>query len=105
MVYVREAHPADGWQMEANEKDDVIFAQPTTLDERRAVATACCERLEVAMPAVLDDMNDTVDTLYAGWPERIYIVNADGRIAYAGRRGPWGFKPDDVRAWLERSVR
>lgn len=27
-VYIQEAHPADGWQMEPNETESVIFNQP-----------------------------------------------------------------------------
>jgi len=34
MVYVREAHPTDGWVMESNAKVGVAVKQPTTYDER-----------------------------------------------------------------------
>jgi hypothetical protein len=104
MVYVQEAHPADGWQMESNESEDVVFNQPKSLDERRGIAKACCERMEVGMPTVVDDMNNTVDALYAAWPERMFILDTGGRVAYAGKRGPWGFKPEEVERWLKRNI-
>jgi hypothetical protein len=31
-------------------------------------------------------------------------VGRDGKIAYAGGQGPWGFKPDEVADWLKANV-
>lgn len=56
------------------------------------------------MPCLVDTMQNTVDTAYAGWPERLFVVDKGGRIAYAGDQGPWGFKTDDVAQWLEKNV-
>ena len=28
IVYVKEAHPGDEWQMEINEEENVVFSQP-----------------------------------------------------------------------------
>lgn len=103
-VYIREAHPADEWQMDANVKDGVVINQPRTQVERAAAASDACSALKLTMPAVVDTLDDNVDNLYAGWPERLFVVDADGKIAYAGSRGPWGFKPEEVEAWLTRNV-
>jgi hypothetical protein len=46
------------------------------------------------MPVFVDEMDNTVSEAFAAWPERIYVVDAAGRIAYAGAPGPWGFDPD-----------
>ena len=45
------------------------------------------------MPVLVDDMGDAVSTAFASWPERIYVIDADGRIAFAGGPGPWEFDP------------
>ncbi len=103
-VYIREAHPSDGWQMPTNEQENVVFAQPRTVAERRGVAQACCERMKVSMPCVVDEIDNRVDNAYAAWPERFFVVGADGRIAYAGEQGPWGFKPAEVEKWLKKHV-
>ena len=29
-------------------------------------------------------------------PDRLYLVGKDGKITYAGGRGPRGFKPDEL---------
>lgn len=104
-VYVSEAHPSDGWQMESNEKEGVVFEQPVTIARREEIARQCCAQLKLSMPCVVDTMDNAVDALYAGWPERLFVIAADGRIAYAGGPGPFGFKPDDVERWLERNVK
>lgn len=90
--------------MPANERDRVLFEQPATLARRSDVATECCARLKLSMPTVVDGIDNAVDEQYAGWPERVFIVAADGRIAYAGGVGPFGFQPQEVEAWLRRHV-
>src|ERR1700741_2071908 len=89
-VYIQEAHPSDGWQTDANVQEDVVLPQPQKWVERQGGARPCCERLDISMPTVVDTMDNKVDNLYAGWPERIFIVDRDGKIAYAGNQGPWG---------------
>jgi len=103
-VYIREAHPDDEWQLDSNRDDDVVLVQPATFGERREVAETCSTSLALTMPCVVDDIDDRVDDAYAGWPERLFVVDTDGRIAYRGTQGPFGFEPDEVTAWLRRHV-
>ena len=103
-IYIREAHPTDGWQMEANIAQAVLFAQPTTSNEREAVAAACSRDLDLTIPALLDDMQNTADELYRGWPERLYVLGPDGRVTYQGAKGPYGFNPDELEEALSRDA-
>jgi len=41
------------------------------------------------MPVLVDGMDDAVSEAFAAWPERIYVVDANRRIAFAGGPGPW----------------
>ena len=95
-VYIQEAHPEDGWQTFTNINDDVRFMTPKTIDERADLAEMCVLRLNLEMPMALDHMSDEVDELYRAAPERLYLVDAEGRIAYRGGLGPWDF---DVEEW------
>ena len=95
-IYIAEAHPEDGWQVPHNLEDDVIFYQPKTIEERGVVAEACMLKLDLKMPTLLDDMVDSTDRVYAALPERLYVIDTDGNIAYKGAMGPWGF---DVAEW------
>ena len=103
-VYIREAHASDEWQMEDNIKDDVVFAQPKEDTERKSVATSCSTRLKLSMPVLVDKIDNRVDSIFAAWPERMFVIGRDGKIAYAGKQGPWGFKPEEVAVWLKTSV-
>ena len=74
------------------------------MDERIEVAQACTLGLDLNIPTLLDEMTNTVDEAYAALPDRLYVVDADGRIAYRSGPGPMGFRSDDceqaIRALL-----
>lgn len=99
-VYIREAHPTDEWQMKSNLKDDVCYAQPKTLQQRVAIANDFIKRFHYPLPFGIDDMNNAATNAYAAWPERIYIVDEHGRIAYAGGLGPFNYRPEEACDWL-----
>ena len=104
VVYIREAHPDDEWQTKANKRDKVVFVQPTKLAERNKVATVCSANLNLSIPFVVDKMDNKVNESYAGWPDRIYIVDKDGKIAYKGAPGPRGFKVQEMADKLTKLV-
>lgn len=89
-VYIQEAHPANGWQMPENKTERVLFNRPKNWNERKSVAKACCSKLRLSMPCVVDTIDNEVDNLYAGWPERLFAIDRAGRIAYAGKQGAVG---------------
>ena len=99
-VYVREAHPTDEWQMKSNLKDDVCYAQPKTLEQRVIIANDFIKRFKFSLPFGIDDMNNAANDAYAAWPERIYIIDESGHIAYRGGIGPFNYKPEEAREWL-----
>jgi type I thyroxine 5'-deiodinase len=101
-VYILEAHPSDVWQMQSNIKDKVVFASPKDEEERALVAGACVRKLGIKFPAALDGFDNTVEKAYTGWPDRIYLIDAKGRVAYKSRPGPFGFEPDELAASLKR---
>ncbi len=100
-VYILEAHPSDVWQMESNIKDKVVFASPKDYEERSLVAGACVRKLGIKFPAVVDGFENSTEKAYTGWPDRIYLIDAKGRIVYKSRPGPFGFKPQELRSALE----
>jgi hypothetical protein len=95
-VYVREAHPSDGWRMASNDRAGISIPQPRSKGERAAVATRCCRALNVSMPLLVDEIDDRVGHLYSGMPDRLYVIGRDGRVVYKGGRGPFGFNPGEM---------
>src|SRR5215813_10537196 len=99
-IYVREAHPTDGWQLPGNIQEGITIRQPRTQDERVAVAQKCCSALSMSMPLLVDAIDDRVGHAYSGMPDRLYVIDRDGRVAYKGGRGPFGFKPGEMEQSL-----
>lgn len=104
VVYIREAHPEEGWVVTPNRDDGIVVNDPTTDEERHDVAVACALRLEIRMPVVIDPIDDRLARAYGGLPDRLYLVGRGGRVAFQGERGPMGFRPDDLRAAIEREL-
>ena len=99
-IYIREAHPTDGWQMASNDAFGIKFSQPKSFDERIGIATKCKASIDFAMPLVVDKIDNRTENAYSAFPDRLYIVDIDGKVAFKGGRGPFGYQPE----MLEQSV-
>jgi len=101
VVYITEAHPSDVWQMQSNIKDKVVLASPKDEEERALVAGACVRKLGIQIPAVIDEFGNSTERAYTGWPDRLYLIDRQGRVSYKGGPGPFGFHPSELRSALE----
>ena len=99
-VYVREAHPIDGWRMTSNDDVEIAIAQPKTFEERLGVANTCHAKLKMSIPLLVDEIDDRVGNAYSGMPSRLYIIDKSGKIAFKSGRGPFGFKPGELEQSL-----
>ena len=104
VVYIQEAHASDVWQMQQNIRQQVIIASPKDFEERSEVAGACVRNLGIQIPAVVDDFQNSTEEAYTGWPDRLYLISRGGRVDYKSGAGPFGFKPKELAAALERAV-
>ena len=102
VVYITEAHPSDLWQTQSNFKVNVVFASPRNQEERASLAGTCVRKLGIEIPALLDEFGNSTEASYTAWPERIYLIDRGGRIAYKSKPGPYGFKPDELKAALQK---
>ena len=115
-IYIREAHPVDGWWLGGGLPGFVFFRlrkskaatdvyDPQTIAERRAVAGQCETALQYGIRTCVDEMGDAVNKAYAAYPTRLYLVGLDGRVVYAGGLGPFGFKPAELGRAIEEYLR
>ncbi len=104
VVYIREAHPEDGWVVSMNRSDGIEIVDPTTNAEREAVATTCAIRLQIEMPVVIDDVDDRIASAYGALPDRLYLVGRGGQVAYQGEPGPFGFQPAELEKAIEAAL-
>jgi len=111
-IYMREAHPTDGWwlgggllglllRMKGTKAIKDVH-DPKTMAERKQVAARCESDLKYGIPTLVDGMDDPVNRAYAAMPTRMYLVGTDGRVVYAGGLGPWGFKPHELKDAIEK---
>jgi peroxiredoxin len=100
LIYVREAHPKDGWWMLSNQRVKIDLPQPTTNEERWEVAQTCQQHLDLDLPFLVDTVDDRVGATWSGMPNRLYLIDRDGKIAFKNGRGPFGFKPRELEQAL-----
>ncbi len=83
--------------MQSNVRDRVVFASPKNEEERASLAGTCVRRLGIKFPAVLDEFGNSTERAYTGWPDRIYLIDSQGRVAFKTKPGPFGFKSELLR--------
>lgn len=96
VVYIAEAHSSDGWAFSNN----YDINQHKSLEDRLSAARILVQK-DPLCPVVVDEMSDCTAMKYGALPERLYVL-LDGKVVYKGGMGPWGYKPLEVRAFLEK---
>lgn len=99
-VYIKEAHPSDGWKSKGNERVGISIKQANQFDERVKAAEQCCGALELTIPMVVDGIDNRVAEAYSGFPDRLYVIDRQGTIAFKSGRGPFGFIPAEMEQEL-----
>ena len=101
LVYIKEAHAADSkWPIPI--KNEEAVHTPKTFGERKSIAAKCMTKLDIKLPCLVDKIDNAAGDAYAAWPDRIFVVDEQGKIAVRAERGPWGFKPgvEETSKWL-----
>ena len=84
-------------------RDNIVFADPKTSEERSMVAESCVRKLGIKIPALVDQVGDGVEAAYTGWPDRLYLIGVDGKVKFKSAAGPFGFYPAQLAAALATS--
>ena len=61
-------------------------------------------RLQTRIPTLLDDVDDAVGSAYGGWPDRLYLIDRAGRVAFQGDVGPFGFRPEELARAIDAEL-
>uniref|UniRef100_A0A1A8MQ43 Iodothyronine deiodinase n=1 Tax=Nothobranchius pienaari TaxID=704102 RepID=A0A1A8MQ43_9TELE len=96
VVYIAEAHPADGWAFSNN----IDINQHRSLEHRLEAAQILVQN-EPLCPVVVDVMSNVAAEKYGAQPERLYVLQAR-KVLYKGSMGPWGYSPQEVRSVLQK---
>lgn len=52
------------------------------------------------VPLIVDGIDNRVGDAYSGFPDRLYLIDTDGKVACKGGRGPFGFIPQELEQAL-----
>ena len=105
IVYIKEAHPEDGWALTYNRRAGIALQDPRSTPERTEAAHSCAVRMRTSIPVLIDEIDNEVARQYGGWPDRLYLIGEDGRIAFQGAEGPFGFKPELLEQAIQADLR
>ncbi len=86
--------------MESNDRVGVAVAQPKSNFQRAEVAARCHDLLEMNMPVLVDGIDDRVGRAYSGMPDRLYVIDREGKVAFKSGRGPFRFTPGEMEQAL-----
>ena len=82
LVYIREAHGDSSWQSTANERQGVNLRDAADLEQKRSYAAMCRSKLKIRYPAVVDEMDGTVEKRWSAFPSRVYVIDRAGRVVF-----------------------
>ncbi len=101
IVYISEAHAEDDKYPVPYAKE-LGIKEHKTYGERCLVANRLLSDKKLTIPCLVDTIDNQVQKIYKGWPDRVFLVRKDGRLGVAAGRGPWGFEPGLIEAgeWL-----
>jgi len=88
-----------------NVKDGIVITDPKSVEERRQVAKDFTSQFKLTLPILIDAIDDAAEKAFAGWPDRIYVLDAQGKVAFKGQPGPRGFKVDEVAPELDKLLK
>ena len=98
-VYIFEAHPKNGWSIYRHCAD---VEQPVSLEQRSALAKKTFElskRTGQFVEAV-DDLDNRAMHLFSAFPERLYVLDEQGKVLYKGGVGPHHYDCDELEEFL-----
>jgi type I thyroxine 5'-deiodinase len=107
LVYIQESHP--GMILSVPTKSGgkelrvipLITSETESLDNLRKLV----QLGELTVPAGIESPANSVNRDYAAYPNRIYVVDVNGRVVFKGAPGPTGFKVPELADWLRANVR
>ena len=102
VVYVQEAHPTDGWQVDSNIQNRILYRQHQSFDEREEAAQSCTIGMHISIPILVGEMDNSIDEAYGAAPERLYLIGKDGKVVYHGGAGPHFFDLDELDEAIQK---
>ena len=96
IVYIRDSHPVLGFRAPTNDRRGIGPEQePKTLADREKWACEDQKKMKCTIPVLMDTFDDKTMNAYNAFPQRIYVLEKHGKIAYSST-GLIGFELESV---------
>jgi len=107
LIYIDEAHPGQILSVpgENGDKELGIIPVISTIAESLANMRRLVKSWNLTIPTFIDTPDKATNGAYAAYPNRIYTVTPDGKVAYKGAPGPTGLKVDELESWLKENIK
>ena len=107
LVYIAEAHPGQILSVptESGGRELRVIPLITSEAERLANLKRLLQLGKLTIPAVIESPDSPVSGDYAAYPNRLYVVGANGKVVFKGDPGPTGFKVPDLADWLGANLK
>jgi len=83
----------------------VLYPSPVSAEERTTTALACVRKLGIEIPAVLDHIDNRTERAYTAWPDRLFLIDRSGTIAFKSAPGPYGFSTKDLETAIREATK
>ena len=104
-IYIKEAHPSDGWAFGGNGKGNRwSVPQATSESERIAQCKEWMQAVGAKSAYYVDPMDDNMRLHFQALPERLYILEPWKKqvvCVYQGGPGPHEYNMGEIERWLE----
>jgi hypothetical protein len=96
IVYIRDTHPVLGFRAPTNDRLNIAAEkEPKNLADREKWACEDRKKMKCTIPVVMDTFDDKTLRAYDAFPQRIYVLDKNGKVAYFSS-GLVGFDLDGV---------
>jgi Iodothyronine deiodinase len=96
IVYIRDTHPVLGFRAPTNDRRGIGQEQePKNLADREKWACEDRKKMKCTIPVVMDTFADKTMKAYDAFPQRVYVLDKQGKVVYASS-GLIGFEVESV---------
>src|SRR5262245_58443251 len=86
--------------------DGKVVEDAQTLEERVQCATHCVDALALQpIPTLVDDLGDSAERAYEAWPDRLFVIDREGRVAFRSPPGPFGFDLEELEKAIQGELK
>ena len=100
IVYTRESHAVGEWEVERNKRARILVEQPTTMEQRKALARQAKQALKITIPIAIDTMDDKTIRDYGGFTTCAVVIGRDGHVAAYRTHGD----PTALRRLIDQTI-